>query len=370
MSFKKKVLFVGSFVDKANDGSVGGQMYACKSLIDSKLSDEIDWILLDTTGKSVPPPSLFKRGIFAFKRLCSYILLIITKKPSSILIFAGSGASVYEKGIMVLIGKMFFKKITFAPRGGGLVDEIAASNFFKLYVRLIFYYSDNIICQGTYWSDYFKSILNSQSYNKLQIVSNWIDIEKYQPKEYPSSNKDNDKEISIISMGWMEKEKGVQDLFEATLLLNTKDIKIDIFFLGDGSLKNELYNRSKELNSKKNINYHFPGWIYGNDKICYLQKADIFVLSSYFEGMPNSLIEAMASKTSCISTQVGAVTDIIEHNINGFLYDPGDVIGLAKLLQTLIDSETLRLSFSTKALKKIQENNSLVNAINTFQRIL
>ena len=59
MNFKKKVLFIGSFVDKANDGSVGGQMYACKSLIESNLTDQIEWILLDTTGKSVPPPSIF-----------------------------------------------------------------------------------------------------------------------------------------------------------------------------------------------------------------------------------------------------------------------------------------------------------------------
>jgi glycosyltransferase involved in cell wall biosynthesis len=369
MHFKKKVLFVGSFVDKANDGSVGGQMYACKSLIDSTLSYDIDWILLDTTGKSVPPPSLLKRGFFAFKRLFKYILLIITKKPSSILIFAGSGASVYEKGIMILIGKIFLKKITFAPRGGGLVDEIATSNFFKFYVKLIFYFSDNIICQGTYWSDFFKSILKPQYYNKLNIISNWIDIEKYQTQQYPSSNKEN-KEISIISMGWMEKEKGVQDLFEATLLLIPSEIEINVFFLGDGCLKNELYNRSKSLNYNTNIKYHFPGWIYGNDKIKYLQKADIFVLSSYFEGMPNSLIEAMASKTACISTKVGAVADIIDENVNGFLYNPGDVTNLASLLQKLIDSEDIRLNFSTKALNKIQANNSLKNAIDIFRRIL
>ena len=267
---------------------------------------------------------------------------------------------------MTLIGKMFFKKITFAPRGGGLVDEIGTNIFFKFYVKLIFYFSDNIICQGTYWSDFFKSILKPQYYNKLHIISNWIDIEKYQLHEYQSSNK----EISIISMGWMEKEKGVQDLFEATLLLNSSEIEINMFFLGDGSLKNELYNRSKGPNCNTNIKYHFPGWIYGNDKIKYLQKADIFVLSSYFEGMPNSLIEAMASKTSCISTQVGAVADIIDDNINGFLYNPGDVYNLASLLQKLIDSEELRLNFSTKALNKIQANNSLNNAIDIFQRIL
>lgn len=369
MSFKKKVLFIGSFVDKANDGSVGGQMYACKSLIESKLSDQIEWILLDTTGKSVPPPSIFKRGIFAINRLIKYILFIITKKPSSILIFAGSGASVYEKGIMILIGKIFFKKIIFAPRGGGLVDEIAQSNFFKLYVRLIFFFSNYIICQGTYWSDFFKSILKAENHYKLIIISNWIDIDKYK-STISNLTSPNKNDLTIISMGWMEKEKGVHDLFEATLLLKQVDIKINMVFLGDGTLKNELYNRSKSLGNNSKIVYHFPGWIYGQDKINYLQNADIFVLSSYFEGMPNSLIESMASNLACISTDVGAVSDIIDDNYNGFLYNPGDIKQLAKFLQIFIDSETIRKEFSNKALNKIHKNNSLSNAVNIFQQIL
>jgi glycosyltransferase involved in cell wall biosynthesis len=369
MQSKKRVLFVGSFVDKANDGSVGGQMYACKSLIDSNLSDKIEWILLDTTGKSVPPPSFIKRGFFAINRLFKLVFSIITKKPSSILIFAGSGASVYEKGIMILIGKLFFRKVIFAPRGGGLVNEIAQSNFFKLYVRLIFYFSDNIICQGNYWYDFFKSILQPESHKKLVIVSNWIDTEKYNIAQ-KEDNGAEENEISIISMGWMEKEKGVQDLFEALLLLKPMNIKINIHFLGNGSLREILVEKSKNISKELNLEFHFPGWIYGDRKISYLQASDIFVLSSYFEGMPNSLIEAMASNNACISTDVGSVSDIIEDNINGFLYIPGDIIKLSELLQLLIESAAVRKKFSDLAFDKIQKNNSLNNAINIFQQIL
>jgi ribonucleoside-diphosphate reductase alpha chain len=51
---KRRVLFVGSFIEKAKDGSVGGQMYACRSIIASDLNSYIDWILLDNKGESVP----------------------------------------------------------------------------------------------------------------------------------------------------------------------------------------------------------------------------------------------------------------------------------------------------------------------------
>ena len=53
MQTKRKILFVGSFKEKAKDGSVGGQMYACKSLINSDLSNHVDWILFDITGKPI-----------------------------------------------------------------------------------------------------------------------------------------------------------------------------------------------------------------------------------------------------------------------------------------------------------------------------
>jgi len=369
MKIKKRVLFVGSFVDKASDGSVGGQMYACKSLVDSNLSDHIEWILLDTTGKSVPPPSLIKRGLFAINRLFKFVFSIVSKRPSSILIFAGSGASVYEKGVMILIGKLFLRKVIFAPRGGGLVDEIAQSKFFKLYVRLVFYFSDNIICQGNYWLDFFKSILLPENHKKLVVVSNWIDLEKYNIS-LNEDNENKENEISIISMGWMEKEKGVQDLFEALILLKPKDVKINIYFLGDGSLRNILLTKSKKISKDLNMEFHFPGWIYGDKKIGYLRNADIFVLSSYFEGMPNSLIEAMASKTACISTEVGSVNDIIDNNLNGFLYKPGDIEKLSELIQKLIDSSETRHRFSDLAFDKIYNNNSLSSAVRTFQQIL
>jgi hypothetical protein len=50
----------------AKDGSVGGQMYACRSIIASDLSNYIDWILLDTTGESVPPPPVYYKAILCY----------------------------------------------------------------------------------------------------------------------------------------------------------------------------------------------------------------------------------------------------------------------------------------------------------------
>ena len=114
-------------MEKAKDGSVGGQMYACKSLIGSRLAEEIEWVLLDTTGKSVPPPPMYDRVFSAVLRIFKFIYLLLSRNPSSVLVFSANGPSIYEKGCIIIIAKLLRKNTIFAPRGGGLINEISDS---------------------------------------------------------------------------------------------------------------------------------------------------------------------------------------------------------------------------------------------------
>ena len=69
---KLVVLFVGGFT-KARDGAVGGQLHACDTLINSKISGEVDFILVDSTMESLPPPPLYRRAYVAIKRIIEFI---------------------------------------------------------------------------------------------------------------------------------------------------------------------------------------------------------------------------------------------------------------------------------------------------------
>ena len=106
------------------------------------------------------------------------------------------------------------------------------------------------------------------------------------------------------------------------------------------------------------------------EKLSYLQLADIFVLPSHAEGMPNSLMEAMTVGIASISTNVGAVPDLIEDQVNGLLFNSGDINALTCLLNQLMLSRELRESFATKAKEKIYRNHSIENAVFSFKRIL
>lgn len=366
---KKKVLFVGSFLNKAKDGSVGGQMFACKSLVDSELSNEIEWILLDTTGNSVPPPPIYLRLFSAIKRVFKFINLLLFRSPSSVLIFSANGPSIYEKGLMIIIAKLLGKKTILAPRGGLLIDEIATSKFKRNYFKIVSSYCDFIICQGNFWKDYFNNLLVYDENNKLIVIPNWINFQDYQ-RFNEKKILANANEVSILFMGWLQIEKGVNDLFDAIIKLNIIGYKINIYFLGDGSQREILQNRVSRENNKTYLNFYFPGWVHGDEKLKYLSKADIFVLPSYAEGMPNSLMEAMASSVASISSNVGAVVDLIEDEVNGILFTPKDVEALSLAIQKLIINKELRDVFALRAAEKIFINHSLESAVAKFNSIL
>ena len=82
---KKHVLFVGSFKTIAKDGSVGGQMYACQTLIGSELSNQVEWILLDSTADSNIPESMIKRTYKAGRRIFLFSYYLVSKKINIVL---------------------------------------------------------------------------------------------------------------------------------------------------------------------------------------------------------------------------------------------------------------------------------------------
>ncbi|MEL4402955.1 glycosyltransferase, partial [Shewanella algae] len=90
-----------------------------------------------------------------------------------------------------------------------------------------------------------------------------------------------------------------------------------------------------------------------------LSEADIFMLPSYAEGMPNSLMEAMASGVAGIATNVGAVEELILNEETGMLIQVKDPVGLRQALRQLIDDIDLRRHIVVQARKKIETNHSL-----------
>jgi len=369
MDKRKKVLFVGSFQNKAADGSVGGQMFACRTLINSELKNLMDFILLDTTAESVPAPQVYKRIPKALNRVCTLVKSLITNRIDVAIIFSSSGWSLKEKGLMVIICKMFRVKVIFALRCGLIKDEVVRSSFSRSYLQRVIKKADVVICQGTSWQNFYTQFEPSKT-DKFIIIPNWIDTNVYSKvsDQRAKNSLHSGKAVKLLYLGWLEPFKGITDLLDVFEKLIKNGTKVEADVYGSGSLVDKIKQKVDE--SGLSELFRLRGWADEGIKLKAMEEADIFVLPSYREGMPNALIEAMAAGLPCISAEVGGVPDLISHKENGLVFSPGDQDKLYENISSLYNDSELRKSLGIKAREFILSNCSIDYASRYFENMI
>lgn len=350
MSDKIKTLFVGSFREP-KDGTIGGQTFACKSLIDSPLKEKVDFILIDSTMKSLPAPHILIRALSAIKRLVEFLYKLSTKEIKTVLIFSSAGLSLIEKGIMSLIANYFGKRVIVAPRSGLIIDDIDSSSFLKGGLKLLLSNSDVIICQSQQWKNFYQRFTGFQD-ERFLVIKNWIDISDYNPKI-----QNDPKNIRVLFMGWIERNKGIIELLEAVSIYRNKLQGVKFIICGGGSKIGDVrkYIKSKNLDKF----FIVKGWVSGKEKMLILRQSDILILPSYREGLPNVILEAMASGCAVIANSVGSIPDVIDNSINGILLDSNDPSDIGESILTLVQDGEFRKQIAENAVDTISKDHNI-----------
>ncbi|MDH3692155.1 MAG: glycosyltransferase family 4 protein [Gammaproteobacteria bacterium] len=358
-----RVLFIGGF-KPANDGAVGGQFYACSTLVNSPIKEHIKFIKIDSTVASVPPPALIVRVIPAISRVLKVIYFLSSSKVDSVLVFTAHGASLLEKGLIVFIARLFRKKTVTFPRSGFLIDECKRSRFWRWYTRMVFRHSNWVVCQGDYWRQGFIELLGLPE-GKFITIMNWLDISEY--NSLFSVAPDNG-ELRILFMGWVDQDKGIIEFVNSIAKLRSRLGNVRVTIAGKGNALDAAKNLVGKYQLEDYVN--FPGWVIGDKKEELIKRSHIFVLPSYAEGMPNALLEAMAAKKAVISTSVGAIPDVLKNFENGLLIPPRDEDALTRALETCIEDRDLVTRLSENARKSIEKNHDIESAWVSVFRLL
>jgi glycosyltransferase involved in cell wall biosynthesis len=111
------------------------------------------------------------------------------------------------------------------------------------------------------------------------------------------------------------------------------------------------------------------GWVSGQAKEKLLQRNGIYVLPSYNEGLPVSVLEAMAADLAVITTRVGGIPELIADGSNGVLIEPGDREGLKMSMSTLLGDDGLRRRLADAGRRRIEEKYSDRVILPLLQRI-
>ena len=193
--------------------------------------------------------------------------------------------------------------------------SIAESRYpwiWKAIYKSIFKNADTIICQSDYMINDFKNKFNFTGDNLVRIY-NPVDIEmvKNRSQEGPSPFPDSDKK-NVVAVGKLTSQKGYDILLESFAFHKEKNRNINLWILGEG--KN--YKQYKALSSTLGINnnVHFVGR--QENPFIWMKHADLFILSSRYEGLPNVLLEALCLGRPVVTTNHPGGTNEVMSIIN------------------------------------------------------
>ena len=196
--------------------------------------------------------------------------------------------------------------------------------------------------------------------DKIPIVRNGVDIEKFCPCE----TKNNKNTIRIISVGTLYWIKNQELAINAICNLHRKGFNISLGIVGDGVDREKLDKMITDNKAEEYIR------IYGRKKNVedYLREADIYVSTSRTEGLPLSILEAMACGLPIVATKAGGVVDIVSNNINGYVVQNDNLTELEAALEELVKSETKRIEYGKES-RRISEEWSLEACVKGYEEL-
>ncbi|MFH1416477.1 MAG: glycosyltransferase family 4 protein [Elusimicrobiota bacterium] len=198
---------------------------------------------------------------------------------------------------------------------------------------------------------------------QYEVVRSGIEIQQFGPKESHEylkrrcekiGLKDGHKIVGNVSC--FKPQKSLHDYIEACRRLKEKGADDYRFVLiGEGELRNQLEKQSEEAGLTGLFDMQ-PGWSEDIQQI--IPEFDVMLHTARFEGLPRVLLEAMASGIPVVATDVDGARDVIEHGVNGYLVDPGDIDAMVKYTHELLQDDDKRKKMGEAGRKKLYPENT------------
>lgn len=188
--------------------------------------------------------------------------------------------------------------------------------------------------------------------DKIEILNNYVDTDCFYPVE---CEKYKDR---IIFVGRLTEQKNLHNLVKA---ISKASLTLDVY--GNGELRKDIESLARSLNA----NVNFMGIVPNSEMPKVLNKYNYYILPSFYEGMPKSLLEAMACGLVCIGTNVTGINEVIEDMKTGYLSYGIDEISITDAINRAVNNDNNIIKKS--AVKKIRESFSLRSIAEKESRI-
>ena len=270
--------------------------------------------------------------------------------------------ALYPAFVSVFVGKQILgKPVLVKTASSGITSDFKLLKRFplgNLQLKYLLKKMDCLVAVSRISGGEYQSIGFPES--QIVYISNGVEVPR-ERKGFPAGI------TRVVATSRLSKEKGIDVLLKAwaEVIKYEKGLKLTI--IGHGPLESELKNLSQSFGIEKSV--EFKGMVENVE--AYLKNAELFVLSSRSEGMPNALLEAMSYGIPCIATNVGGNGELLgadDKKIssegylivrNGLLVNPDDVKGLSEAILYLLRHKEERAELGRRSRRFIKENYSI-----------
>ncbi len=203
--------------------------------------------------------------------------------------------------------------------------------------------------------------------SRTYIIRCGVNTDFYQTRKLPSCSK-VDKKFNILCIAALRSVKGHSFLLNAVALLKNKGHNIKCILVGDGHLRNKLFRQVHKLKILDIV--EMVGNQTQDEVFLWLQKADCVVLTSLREGIPVSLMEAMACGIPVVTTNSSkSISELVKDHVNGIIVPTGNEDAIASALSFLIENPSVARKFGESGREKIERDYNLVKNVHSLYKL-
>lgn len=248
----------------------------------------------------------------------------------------------------------------------GWTGESRKIRFYEALDRLFLRFADRVVAVSE--GQKRKVVASGISPAKITVIRNCIDCDAPAPLAARSLREElglSPEPLLVVSAGRLSPEKNYGGLIRVARRVREKEPEAIFVVLGEGVLRSELERAAVE--SGLAGRFLLPG--FRNDAAALLAQADIFVLPSFTEGLPNVVLEAFAARRPVVATSVGGTPEVVLDGENGFLVRPQEEeLMAARLLQLLADP-VLRKRMGSAGYRRVRENFSPEGQAEAYRKL-
>ena len=264
---------------------------------------------------------------------------------------------------VILFRFLMNKKIKFVVRETNIpsinLQQSSLPRLLPFLYRRLYPKVGKVICQS---NDMSNDLVRSfgLSRNQIVVINNPVDVDEIAMRSNCNKVMLLQNTFNILAAGKLKYQKGFDLLLRSMAYIRSD--KFHLTILGQGPEENYLKKLARELRLVKIVT--FAGFV--ENPYAFMTEADLFVLSSRFEGFPNVVLEAMACGTSVVAFECpGGINEIIEEGVNGWKVSPEDTRALARAIET-----AMKTPLDTNLIRKsVQERFGVEKIVHKYEKV-